>query len=271
MKAIATVTMTVGLACLAAGPALAADGVLISEKTTTGTGSEMHQIQIDKTRMRAETSSREGEKQVVVFDGSKQVMWIINYGKKTYTEITKADVDRLGGQMSDAMAKMQEQMKSLPPEQRARMEAMMQGRGMPSMTPQKTEYKKIGPGQTGKWTYEKYEGYQNGQKTSEMCTVEPEALGLAPADFEIVTELQAFFSKVMPQGAENMFSFGKGAEQGFSGVPVRRASFGARPTTSEITDVTRQSFPDATFAVPAGFQKEASPFGGRPGRGPGGE
>ncbi len=73
----------------------------------------------------------------------------------------------------------------------------------------------------------------------------------------------------MPQGAENMFSIGKMEQQGFSGVPVHRASFGARPTTTDITDVSRQSFPDATFAVPEGFQKVASPFGGRGGRGPG--
>lgn len=269
MKAITTLTMTVGLACVAAGPLLAADGVLISEKSTTGAKTETHQIQIDRTRMRVETAGQNGEKQAFVFDGSKQIMWMINYGRKTYSEITKADVDRVGGQVSDAMSKMQAQMQSLPPEQRARMEAMMQGRGMPSMTPAKTEYKKTGPGQAGKWTCEKYEGYQNSQKTTELCTVEPQALGLTPADFEIATQLQAFFAKLMPQGAENMFRFGKMEEQGFSGVPVRRASFGAQASVSEITDVTRQSFPDATFTVPEGFQKEASPFGARPGRGPG--
>jgi hypothetical protein len=44
--------------------------------------------------------------------------------------MTKADVDRIGSQMSGAMALMQEQMKNLPPEQRERMEALMRGRGM---------------------------------------------------------------------------------------------------------------------------------------------
>jgi hypothetical protein len=38
--------------------------------------------------------------------------------------------------------------------------------------------------------------------------------------------------------------------------------------TSELTDVKRQSFPDALFQAPAGYAKTASPFGrGRAGGG----
>lgn len=129
--------------CLAAWPMQAADGVLIVEKTTRGTATQTHQIQIEKDRMRAETTSPAGEKQAFVFDGAKQTMWIVNYDRKTFSEME---------------------------------------------------------------------------------------------------------------------------DQGFSGVPVRRMSFGSSPTTTELTDVTRQTFPDSTFAVPSGFKKESSPFGGR-GRG----
>jgi hypothetical protein len=247
----------------------AADGVLIVEQSTTGTKTQTHQIQIAKDRIRAETTGAAGEKQAMVFDGAKQVMWMINYDKKTYSEMTKADVDRLGGQMSDAMTKMQQQMANLPPEQRARIEAMMAGRGMAPGAAPKTEYKKVGTDKVGKWTCDKYEGSRNGQKTAELCTVDPPALGFTAADLEVAHQLQAFFEKVMPPGADNMFRIGTGQGQEFSGVPVRRVSFGATPTTSEVTAVSRQSFPDATFAVPDGFQKEASPFAGR-GRGRGG-
>jgi hypothetical protein len=246
----------------------AADGVLIVEKTTTGASSQTNQIQLEKDRIRAETAGATGEKQVFMFDAVRQTMWIVNPDKKTYSEITKADVDRMGGQMSDAMAKMQQQMQSMPPEQRAQIEAIMRGRGMPGggAPPPKTEYKKTGTDKVGKWTCDKYEGSQNGQKTVELCTVSPQALGFAAGDFEVSRQLQAFFSKLMPQGADNMFRMGTMEEQGFSGVPVRRVSFGPRASSTEIMEVTRQTFPDSTFAVPAGFQKEASPFGGR-GRG----
>src|SRR5262249_19618962 len=154
-------------------------------------------------------------------------------GRKTYSEITKDDVDRLSNQMSDAMAKMQEQLKSLPPEQRAQIEQMMKGagRGMASMAGSaatKTEYKKNGTDKVGKWTCDKYDGFQGADKTVELCTVQPQALGFSMADFEVAQQLQAFFSKLMPQGADNMFRIGKLEEQGFSGIPVRRVSLTGR-------------------------------------------
>jgi Domain of unknown function (DUF4412) len=192
-------------------------------------------------------------KQVMVFDGTKQVLDIIDTDKKTYTEMTKDDVEKLGGQVSDAMAQMQKQMANLPPEQRAQMEAMMKGRmgGAGAAAAPKIQYKKAGTDTVGKWTCDKYEGFENGQKTSEVCTVDPKVLGLAASDFEISRQLAEFFRKMMP-GAGQMFTIGTVADQGFSGVPVRRTyTTGGREVTSEITEVSRQSFPDSSYAVPA--------------------
>ncbi|HEX3703031.1 MAG TPA: hypothetical protein VHU82_06865 [Vicinamibacterales bacterium] len=267
MKSVMKTLMLAAALSVAASAAQAADGVLIQETTVTNGTPRTHQIQIEKNRMRAETSRANGEKEVFLFDGAKQVMWIINYDKKTYSEMTKADIDRVGGQVNDAMAKMQEQLKSLPPEQRARVEAMMAGRGgMPGGAPAavaKTEYKKVGTDKVGKWACDKYEGSRGGQKTSEMCTVDPQTLGFTAADFEVSRQLQEFFGKLLPAGGDSMFRIGTGQAEGFNGIPVRHVTFGAAPTTSEISSVTRQTFPESTFAVPEGFTKEASPFGGR--------
>lgn len=255
--------------CALAAPLLAADGVLIVEKTTTGGKTTTHQIQIEKTRMRAETAGPGGDAQVIVFDGTKQVMWIIHNDKKTYNEITKADVDAMGDQMAGMMAQMQEQMKNMPPAQRAQMEAMMRGRmgGAMPAAPAKPDYRKAGTDKVGKWTCDKYEGYQNDQKNSEVCTVDPSALGFGASDFEVTRQLGEFFKKLAPQNAQQMFSVGKAEEQGFSGVPVKRVSgMGERQVITEMSEVTRQSFSAPTFEVPAGFQKEAIGFGGRRGR-----
>ena len=186
--------------CLASSPLLAADGVLIVEKTTTRGNTQTNQIQIEKDRMRAETPGQGGEKQTVVFDGVKQMLWIINDGRKSYSEMTKADVDRLGGQLTDAMARMQEQLKTLPPEQRAQIEALMKGRGGPGHGRRarvKTEYRKTGTDKVGAWTGDKYEGSQNNQKVSELCTVEPRTLGFAMADFQVTKQLMEFFRKLV--------------------------------------------------------------------------
>ena len=66
-----------------------------------------------------------------------------------------------------------------------------------------------------------------------------------------------FFSKLVPQGADQMFRVGSATPNGFSGLPVRTVIFrnGAPSFTSEITDVSRQNFPESLFAVPAGYTK----------------
>ena len=246
---------------------MAADGILIVQKHTAGGTTQTHQIQIENTRMRAETRDVSGRTQVMVFDAAAQLIRIIDPEKKMYTEMTKADVDRLSGQMAGAMAQVQEQMKNLPPEQRERMEAMMRGRGSANAAPAqvKTEYRRGGTDKVGKWTCDKYDGYQKDQKVSEICTVNPAALGITLADFDITKQAARFFQQMAPQNAEQMFSVG-GTDQGFSGVPVRSTiSIGQRQITTELTDVTHKTFSDESYAVPTGFQKQAFP-GGRRGR-----
>jgi len=268
-------TLSIGVWCIAAtsllaGSARAADGLLIVEKTTVNGTAQTTQIQIEHTRMRAEIAGVGQSKRAVVFDGGQQVLRIIDPDKKTYSEMTKADADRLGGQMQDALSQMQAQLANMPPAQRAQIEAMMRGRGMPGMTAApKTEYKKIGTDKVGQWTCDKYEGFQNNQKVAELCTVEPSALGFAMSDFEVSRQLGEFFKKMMPQNADQLFTIGKVEDQGFSGVPVRRTfTVAGRQTTTELAEVTRQNFADTLFAVPAGFQKEDLPgIAGRGGRG----
>ena len=258
MKAIVSSSVALMLTA-GASIANAQTGIVIAQKLTTGGAESTSQVQITKTRLRTEVSDAAGARQVVVFDGDRQVMMFINTERKSYSEITKADVDRLGTQMQDMMAKV-------PPEMRAKVEAMMKGRGMDAATV-KTIYKRAGSDKTAKWPCDKYEGYRNNEKTSEICTVEPGALGLSAADFAVTQQFAAFFEKLLPQAAGQMLSLGQPQEQGFSGVPVKSTqTFGTRTTTTEITAVNRQAIPDAVFAVPDGFKKEASPFGR--GRGP---
>jgi len=241
--------------CLLARPLLAADGVLIVENTTIGGKTQTNQIQIEKTRMRVESPGPTGATQVFVFDGGTQVLRVIDSEKKTYTEMTKADVDRMGTQMAGAMAQMQEQMKNLPPAQRAKMEAAM---GTAAGAPAKTDYRKTGMDKVGKWTCDKYEGYQNQLKVADLCTVDPKAFGFAAADFQVTQQLGEFFRKMNPQSADQMFSLGRGDAQGFSGVPVRRTfAIAGHQIASEVTEVSRHTFADSIFAVPAGFQKQA--------------
>jgi hypothetical protein len=254
-----------GTLCLFGVSTFAANGLVISMKTTHGEATATSQIQLDANHMRAEMAGRGGGQGTVVFDGVKQTMYIIDDSKKTYSEITKDDLDRLAAQMAQMQSQMQSAMANMPPEQRAQMEAAMRGRGMPGMTPAaKPTYKKTGTDTVGKWTCDKYEGYQGDRKTTEVCTVDPKALGLADSDFAVSKQFAKFFSTLMPQASSQIFSLGSLEDRGFVGVPVRTINYAADGSvsgTSELTDISHQNIPDSTFAPPSGYQKQDMPFG----------
>ena len=121
--------------------------------------------------------------------------------------MNQAEAEQMGAQLSGMMAQMQEALKSMPPEQRAQMEAMMKGRGLPSPTAGavKTTYKKGGTQRVGKWTCDVYEMQVNEQRTGELCTVSPQTLGLTPADIAVTRQLAEFMLTNLPQGAQALF------------------------------------------------------------------
>ncbi len=211
---------------LSAAAAGAADGILIAQKMTSASGTvTTHQIELERTRMRAESAGAGGHKMKIVFDGTAQLMRTIDDDAKTYTEMSKADMDKMSAQMSGAMARLQEQMKNMPPEARQRMAEAMQGRGVPgggAAAP--TEYTRVGTDKVDKWTCE---------------------------------------------GADQLFKMGSPAANGFSGLPIRTVIYrnGAPSTTTEITEASRQKFPDSIFAVPAGYLKRDLVAGRGRGRG----
>jgi hypothetical protein len=259
-----------GTLCLFGVSTFAANGLVISMKTTHGGTTSTSQIQLDADHMRTEMSGRGGSQSTVVFDGVKQTMYLIDDSKKTYSEITKDDLDRLAAQMAQMQSQMQGMMANMPPAQRAQMEAqmqaMMRGRGMPGMgaPAAKPTYKKTGTDTVGKWTCDKYEGYEGDRKTSEVCTVDPKALGLAESDFAVSKQFSKFFSTIMPQQSSQIFSIGSLEDRGFVGVPVRSINYGADGSvtgTFEMTDLSHQNIPDSTFAPPSGYTKQDMPFG----------
>src|SRR5262245_29375266 len=97
---IAKTIAALAAVCSVASPLQAAEGVLILEKTIVGTSTRSSQIQIERDRMRAELTGAAGEVQIVVFDGPQQVLRIISVPRKAYSEMTKADADRMGAQMA---------------------------------------------------------------------------------------------------------------------------------------------------------------------------
>jgi len=150
----------------------------------------------------------------------------------------------------------------MPPEQRAKMEAMMAriGGAMPgAAAPAKPDFRRAGTDKVGKWTCDKYEGFRNDVKVIDVCTVDPKTLGLTAADFEISKQVSSFFRTLLPQIENQIVGIATLETQGFAGIPVRRITYNAGKvaSTSEVTDVRRENFAASSYEVPAGFQKQA--------------
>jgi Domain of unknown function (DUF4412) len=251
-------------------PALAADGVLIVSETVTAGMAVTSRVQMEPTRMRAEVMVPSGGgQQVVIFDGTKEVLYIIDAARKSYIEMTAADMERLSAQMRVMMESMKGMLANLPPERRVQLEAMMGGRGSAAAEAAKPSYKRAGSGKSRSWPCDVYQVSIGGADSGEICTVQPGVLGLRPADFAVSDKMNVFASSVAPQAAGQIMQFGEPARDGFSGVPVRSSiTMMGMTVTSEVVSVARETFPDSLFAVPAGYQKQSADMGmGMPGRG----
>lgn len=253
----------------------AAPGVVLVQRVTSNGTARTSQVYMTADRMRAEVDLPNAPRQIVVFDGVAQVMFVVDSERKAYVEMTKADVDRMAARMPEMMAKMQKMLEGMPPEQRAKLEAQIEqmtgSRSMPgSSGAMKVEYRKGGTDRVGSWTCDVYEMMTNGRKIGDLCTVRPEALGLTVADFEISRRMQTFFQALSPQGANGLFQVGTPGDQGFDGVPVRHSMNVLGPMLSELQSASRQNVADDLFAPPKGFQKTTMPARpGGPGQPPG--
>lgn len=253
------------LIALAIGPS--ADGIFLIQRVTSEAGPLTKRVQIRGTRLRAEVLGPNGAAQVIVFDAGQHVIDFIDPARKTYIEMTKADVDRMSASVQGAMAQMQAHLEQLPPEQRAQMEAMMKGRGGATTAP---HYTHTGSDTVGRWSCDKYDMMQEGQKIGEVCTVNPTTLGFGATDFDVMRQLSEFFSTMAPQLASRLPAVSPIDLPGTSGFPVKTVLMVQGNTvTTEVIEAGRQMFPDSVFAVPAGFTRQDL-MGAMGGRGGGG-
>lgn len=264
MRRIHPLPSFVLVACLVAAPALAADGVVMVQTITTGANVTKSEVQITRTHLRTDIADSANRRQTVIFDSTRDVLYIVDPTAKSYVEMTRADAERMGTMMQGAMAVMQQQMANLPPAQRAAMEQKM-GPVMAAALSGGTRpvYKRTGEGRVGEWACQTYDGYVGDRKAAEVCAADPKVFGLTLDDFAVTAGMTAFVGSMMPQLADRLIGLGTPA-QGFTGLPIRSSSMaGSQPVTIELSEIRRAAIPDDAFQVPAGFEKRAMPAMGQ--------
>lgn len=243
-----------GLLCLLCAVPARAEGVVIKQeqrKVGAADADSRTTFYLGKAKIRIETSGRSANS-VMIFDGERKVLWMVDAQKKTYYEMTEEDV----AAMSATRKKMQERMAGMPAAQRAMMEKMMKGRMSRAPT---VEIQKVRSGEKiGDYTCTVYEVSVNGERSSEVWTASADQLQLRPEDFSVFQAMAKMLeplSRNMPGAAASPLAAGGGQMDGF---PVRTVTYrGDKPVTeSKVIGVERRYLEDALFTVPDGYKKK---------------
>jgi hypothetical protein len=203
-------------------------------------------LSVDKDKVRIESTNT--PENFIIYRADKGVFWMIDGKEKSYTEMTRENIESMTQKMNEAMKKMDEQLAQLPPEQRESikksMKAMMPGGG-------KMTFKKTGMGKAGAWSCQNYESYSDGAKRADMCLADPKAVGIPDADFKSFKDMTKPFEKL----ARDMAGFLPPSE--VEGIPVKSVFYkdGKATGESNIKSVKSESLSANLFELPAGLTK----------------
>jgi hypothetical protein len=214
--------------------------------------------------MRVENSGKQGTDvpDAIIFRQDKQVMWLINKDKGTYSEITREDLKEMKAKIDEGMKMMQEQMKNMPADQRKMMEEMI-AKQMPGqmMQQERTKFKKTGSDASFKtWRCDKYAGYKGDVQSAEVLTITPSQAGFNKDDFKIMNSFADFFA---PLGLDvNEFlminSDESRSEGQFDGIPVKYINMenGKVKDTFELDKIESRNNPESLFDLPKNLEKK---------------
>jgi hypothetical protein len=177
--------------------------------------------------------------------------------KKTYSEMTFAEMEAYAKKASDKMAEFREKIKNMPPEQRKQMESLGAMMGGGKDTP--VEITATGDTKTiGGYACKKFVMTRSGKEMATMW-VTNDVTG-----FDNLRKDWMEFGKRMAT-LTNMTGLGD-AYQKMNGFPMETDMDMMGKMTTVVTKVEKRSTPAGEFSVPAGFTKTESPMMEKPGK-----
>jgi len=212
---------------------------------------------IDATRVRVDMQRAKSNNSVIMLlEGDNPRFQMVDHAKGQYMEMDANTMRQAQSQMQGAMAEMQEQLKNMPPQQRAMVEKMMAGRmGMGQAAPRtKTVYTAQGSAKMNGFDCTRFDGAREGTKVSEACASTPAQLGLNPGDFQALEKMREAFADLAKSMANSPFGGNFASDigdVGMTGFPVHQTTFrdGVAAQKFDIKTVDRASFSDADFST----------------------
>ena len=235
---------------VAAAPALAGT-VITSEMTMPKMAAEKSVIYLEPDHVRVESMGN-----VTIFRGDQNTAFMLNPGEKKFVKMTPEAMKQMAAAMDDAKKQMAEQMKSMPPEQRAEAEKMMAA--MPGQGA-KVEFRKAGGTATfGRWQCERVDQLVNGQPQAQLCVAKLAELGLGDADLGVLQRFATFMQQASPASAGDAAAVDPKALEKIVGYPAFsvHVEIPAAKMQTTTKSVEQKALAANLFEVPAGYTEE---------------
>ena len=195
--------------------------------------------------------------------------YVIDHAQKNYILMDEAMLDNISSQINDAMKQMEAQLASMPPEQRAMMEQMLEAQ-MPGMTGKggmgNGPVLDIRPAGNVRWkSYDcrKFEMLEDGVKIQEICATDYDEIdgsGELRDSFNAMGEFLGKLYDAIPFGGEGVRNPLEMWDR-FDGFPVQAIEFENGVAVSETTleSTAQKDIDPSMFEVPAGYA-QMDPF-----------
>ena len=265
MKKALLAVMAVALAY----PPVVIAGMAMEMVTTNTAGSETARTRIfaDGEYVRMD-ELEQGERTSVIFLGDRFV--VLDHQDKSYIVMDEAMLNEVSSQISQAMKQMEQQLASMPPEQRAMAEQMMKSQmgGMMRQqeAPPPPTVQSLGKGKWQSYDCSRYAVIERGEKTQEVCAAPLSDIDGSEAMLDAFRGMTGFINKMtesMPMRSEGGFNPGELIDQ-INGFPVHMVDFeGGEPTgETSMESVAEQDVDPDMFTTPDDYQ-QINPLAGR--------
>lgn len=187
-------------------------------------------------------TTSEGEIEYVIIRIDQEKLYSVKPAEKTYSEMTFAQIEAAGKQAEEQMAKLQEQMKSMPAEQRQMMEKML-GANMPGKTGATYEVVKTGEKKViSGFACTHYTMKQNDKEIASLWTTQ-DVKGFAAMRQDMMEQIRRM--SMLKGLAEAMTKV--------DGFPIKMDM--TQGVKTLVTKVEPRTIAASEFEVPAGFTK----------------
>lgn len=228
-------------------------------------------LELDGRRLRMDVQSAGGGRppMTMLFDGDKGVLVIVNHEEKSITRLDRNTGAAIHDRMAAARKQMREQLKQLPPDQRAMAEKMLAahlggaGMGEPTVRPTAAPIQVRNTGRTDSVSGRDcviFEIMREGGNGAEICAASWAATGIREDDLRALEDLGEFQTRMLEKaGGQSVpamhhpFDLFRKVE----GIPLRTRQNEDDGSWREtiFTSIEKAEIPAARFEPPTGYKE----------------